>query len=52
MRCPHCQNDDDSMVDSIRPGFYFCLVCAKTFEANDDRNRTSKKGRKDTEEEV
>lgn len=46
VKCPHCTAD--TMVDSLGHGWFFCVVCAKTFR-NDARpsvlpvagNRTS-----------
>lgn len=46
--CPHCKNDDDNMIDAIRVGYYFCLVCGKTFEVKRDSERKSNTGREDT----
>lgn len=32
--CPHCSNDDESMIEKIVKGkwiWYLCAVCGKTF---------------------
>jgi uncharacterized protein YbaR (Trm112 family) len=36
--CPHCKNDDRSMIDLVElHRVYFCTVCAKIFEVPDER---------------
>jgi transcription elongation factor Elf1 len=40
--CPHCGNDDKTMIDVIpNSGQLFCNVCAKRFEISDGRNSAS-----------
>jgi len=30
MTCPHCGNDDATLIEELRPSIlYLCLVCAK-----------------------
>lgn len=34
MTCPHCGNDDESMMEvTRRPLIIFCTICARTFPA-------------------
>jgi len=31
MKCPNCQNSDESMIEQLMPNKYFCKVCSKSF---------------------
>jgi transcription elongation factor Elf1 len=45
-KCPHCQNDDESMIENhgiyvdskkkIKIKYFFCQVCGKQFETKKD----------------
>ncbi len=34
-KCPHCGSD--TLVDRLGHGWFFCVVCSKTFQENDAR---------------
>lgn len=36
LKCPHCENSDDSMITHIYKDIYICEVCSKEFK--DDTN--------------
>lgn len=51
--CPHCQNDDETLIDFISHGsqapryapivmLYYCNNCAKTFEIKDEDEITER----------
>jgi transposase-like protein len=50
--CPRCQNDDKNMLESVRPGFYYCLVCSKTFEVKDEAIREASSSGENTKRKV
>ena len=29
MKCPHCSNDDQTLIEDTKNGFWLCRVCAK-----------------------
>jgi transposase-like protein len=52
VKCPHCQNDDKTLIEHVRKRRYFCEVCGKTFIGDDDDTRgSSQEDSKDSEEE-
>lgn len=56
VRCPHCENDDGRMIEHIQRNMftriYYCTVCSKTFEVDDDTESKGKDSSKDSEEEI
>jgi ribosomal protein L37AE/L43A len=32
MICPHCKNDDATLLERVRHGIWFCVCCAKEFK--------------------
>ena len=43
LQCPHCQNDDVTMIEQVTSVLYLCHVCSRVFEAP----RTEKEERND-----
>ena len=57
IKCPHCQNDDDGLMEQISEDksvpLYYCIVCGKLFEVTDDEpDRESKASGEDTSEKI
>lgn len=56
IKCPHCQNDDSSLLEPISLMIWFCTVCARPFQIDDgepnDPITNRQKDRKTTDEKV
>ena len=51
LRCKHCLNEDQRMMEPLTDKLYHCSVCAKVFEVTNGESRDSKNDSEDTKKE-
>jgi ribosomal protein L37AE/L43A len=51
MKCPHCKNSDDSLLEWITRDVWLCICCSKMFiaeKSHDDQIKEGGTGSRDT----